>query len=170
MSLSWFTGSNSSNNDDNTSDTIEKNESTTQNKSKDELKEDENNGDEKKVTTVTEWVSPDLTPEDVTCLINMISGCTKCGAFDIREFDTIMPIYQKLGGAVKDHPSKFEVVEEVVCSTSNTFGKHPKLEILPPLIPLTTITESGCKALPVVSPILTSSSGNKKKKRSRKRR
>lgn len=57
------------------------------------------------------WVPPYLEPEDVTCLINVISGCSRRGAFKIHEYDVILPVFKKLYSSTLDYPEKFQVAK-----------------------------------------------------------
>lgn len=74
--------------------------------------DDNDNNEEKKVKK--QWETPELLPEDITCIINMIAGCTRRGAFAVDEFDVILPVYQKLCSVVKEYPDKFKVTSETI--------------------------------------------------------
>jgi hypothetical protein len=75
--------------------------------------------DEEEVNTNEEeeekpWAPPDLTPEDVTCLINMVSGCARRGVFKINEYEVILPVFRKLCEVARNHPSKFSIVQKPI--------------------------------------------------------
>lgn len=58
------------------------------------------------------WIPPDLSPEDVTCLINLISGCSRRGVFKINEYEVILPVFRKLCEVARNNPSKFSIVQK----------------------------------------------------------
>jgi hypothetical protein len=76
------------------------------------------------------WAPPDLTPEDVTCLINMVSGCARRGVFKINEYEVILPVFRKLCEVARNHPSKFSIVQKPVevRPPFGDFGSEPKKE------------------------------------------
>ena len=48
-----------------------------------------------------------LTPEEFTLLLNLLPICCRRGAFQLREYEDVLPLYKKMSEIAKRHPDLF---------------------------------------------------------------